>query len=418
MHKAKYYSLFIFLLVVSTRLMSQANFDRPALSYLKKKEDSLAQLGRQIVEAEEAADRFRADSQFTRILVRSLRVPNSFYFPFDSLATISRLYAPDSTFRIFTWQVSRDADLHRRHGAIQMRTADGSLKLFPLIDRSIIIKNQEDTVTNHEWWIGAIYYKILKNVYNNKSLSKSSYPIRTITLESSTSDILTFSSFPNKHGLSPWSDYSNNPEGYVSITGDLPHTGGYKVLSVIDEYRFTIENKSINFSSAPIVWKMQKAQSRNLLDGLYTVDSNTYGIRIDIVHSGITDDNGVTFLNAGSFIIRINDFEFNSKLQFIPKYSEWYGMVVNLSNICKQISINAWELNYNPDDTLEQSSNLNSVHQDIRSFIDNFIFDSPKNPQPNYLAHSNSYFEIGASGGIVIEKELNYYFISTTDFPS
>ncbi|MEN9952327.1 MAG: hypothetical protein RLZZ520_595, partial [Bacteroidota bacterium] len=87
----------------------------------------------------------------------------------DSLATISRLYAPDSAFRIFTWQVSRDADLHRRHGAIQMRTADGSLKLFPLIDRSIIIRNQEDTVTNHEWWIGAIYYKILKNSYNNQS---------------------------------------------------------------------------------------------------------------------------------------------------------------------------------------------------------------------------------------------------------
>ena len=169
MHKAKNYILFLILMLMSSSLMSQAYFDKSALSYLKKKEDSLAQLGRQIVEAEEAADRFRADSQSTRILVRSLRVPNSFYFPFDSLATISRLYAPDSTFRIFTWQVSRDADLHRRHGAIQMRTADGSLKLFPLIDRSIIIKNQEDTVTNNEWWIGAIYYKILKNVYNNKS---------------------------------------------------------------------------------------------------------------------------------------------------------------------------------------------------------------------------------------------------------
>jgi hypothetical protein len=169
MHKAKNYILFLILMLMSSSLMSQAYFDKSALSYLKKKEDSLAQLGRQIVEAEEAADRFRADSQFTRILVRSLRVPNSFYFPFDSLNSISRLYAPDSTFRIFTWQVSRDADLHRRHGAIQMRTADGSLKLFPLIDRSIIIKNQEDTVTNNEWWIGAIYYKILKNVYNNKS---------------------------------------------------------------------------------------------------------------------------------------------------------------------------------------------------------------------------------------------------------
>ena len=169
MQIAKNHSILFFCLLLCSSVMSQITFERTTLSYLKKKEDSLVQLGRQIVEAEDAAIRFRADSQFTRILVRSLRVPNSFYFPFDSLITISRVYAPDSTFRIFTWQVSRDADLHRRHGAIQMRTTDGTLKLFPLIDRSIIIKNQEDTVTNHEWWIGAIYYKILKNSYNNKN---------------------------------------------------------------------------------------------------------------------------------------------------------------------------------------------------------------------------------------------------------
>ncbi|MEY4629557.1 MAG: hypothetical protein RLZZ595_1883 [Bacteroidota bacterium] len=150
-------------------LHAQQQLGKSALDILKKKEDSLAVLGRQIVESEEAGIRFRSDSQFTRLLVRSLKTPNSFYFPFDSLATISRLYAPDSMFRIFTWQVSRDADLHRRHGAIQMRTNDGSLKLFPLIDRSIIIKNQEDTITNNEWWIGAIYYKILKKEFNNKS---------------------------------------------------------------------------------------------------------------------------------------------------------------------------------------------------------------------------------------------------------
>ncbi len=150
-------------------LNAQIQFERTTLSYLKKKEDSLAKLGKQIVEDEEVAVRFRADSQFTRILVRALRVPNSFHFPFDSLVTISRLYAPDSAFRIFTWQVSKDADVHRRHGAIQMKTPDGSLKLFPLIDRSIIIKNQEDTVTNHEWWVGAIYYKIIKRSFNNKN---------------------------------------------------------------------------------------------------------------------------------------------------------------------------------------------------------------------------------------------------------
>ena len=42
-----------------------------------------------------------------------------------------------------------------------MNTKDGSLKLFPLIDRSSLIINQSDTITNNEWWIGAIYYKML-----------------------------------------------------------------------------------------------------------------------------------------------------------------------------------------------------------------------------------------------------------------
>ena len=164
-------SCFIFsiLLCIGTNVFAQQPLTKSAKALLKIKEDSLSVIGKQIVASEEASVRFRSDSQFTRLLVRSLKTPFSFYYPFDSLTTISRLYSPDSLFRIFTWQVSRDADLHRRHGAIQMRTADGSLKLFPLIDRSIVIQNQEDTVTNNEWWIGAIYYKVIKKVYNNKN---------------------------------------------------------------------------------------------------------------------------------------------------------------------------------------------------------------------------------------------------------
>jgi hypothetical protein len=150
-------------------VFAQHSLTKTSKAILKIKEDSLSVIGKQIVASEEASVRFRSDSQFTRMLVRSLKTPFSFYYPFDSLTTISRLYSPDSLFRIFTWQVSRDADLHRRHGAIQMRTADGSLKLFPLIDRSIVIQNQEDTVTNNEWWVGAIYYKVIKKVYNNKN---------------------------------------------------------------------------------------------------------------------------------------------------------------------------------------------------------------------------------------------------------
>jgi hypothetical protein len=138
------------------------------LSGMKLREDSLKALSTTIVMARDAADRFRADSAFTRMLVRALKANNSFYYPFDSLQSISRLYSPDSSFRIFTWQVVRDESLHRRHGAIQMNTPDGSLKLYPLIDRAALIQNSYDTITNNEWWIGSIYYKIIQKENNGK----------------------------------------------------------------------------------------------------------------------------------------------------------------------------------------------------------------------------------------------------------
>ena len=135
---------------------------------LEQREDSLAQLATKIVTEREPADRFRVDSSFTRMLVRALKIPHSFQYPFDSVKSISKLYAPDSAFRIFTWQVVRDESLHRRHGAIQVKTDDGSLKLFPLIDRSFLIGNAADTVTSHERWLGSIYYRIVLKTYNNK----------------------------------------------------------------------------------------------------------------------------------------------------------------------------------------------------------------------------------------------------------
>jgi hypothetical protein len=169
---------------------------KPAFSQVKElrlREDSLRQVSDRIVNAREASERFRADSQFTRMLVRALKVPNSFSYPFDSLATISRLYAPDSAFRIFTWQVVRDEGLNRRHGAIQVRTTDGSLKLFPLIDRSFLIHGQADTVTSNEWWIGSIYYKVvLKKAQGRNVYTLLGYDENTIRSTKKRIEVLSF----------------------------------------------------------------------------------------------------------------------------------------------------------------------------------------------------------------------------------
>jgi len=138
------------------------------LRTLKSKEDSMKGHAIKLIMGINAADRFKADSNLTKILVRALKTSNSFYYPFDSVITVSKLYAPDSSFRIYTWQMMISDNMIRQHGAIQMRTADGSLKLFPLIDKSDITENYADTTGNHFGWMGAVYYKIIQTQYNNK----------------------------------------------------------------------------------------------------------------------------------------------------------------------------------------------------------------------------------------------------------
>lgn len=139
------------------------------LRILRKKEDSLKQIVKNIIIDSFAADRMHSDSQFVRTLVRSLQVRNSFYFPFDSVKGIGHLYAPDSSFRIITWQISFNDYYCRQRGAIQMRTSDGSLKLVRLIDVSEFTDKPEDSVRTKDNWIGAVYYNIVQKKYNGKN---------------------------------------------------------------------------------------------------------------------------------------------------------------------------------------------------------------------------------------------------------
>jgi len=140
---------------------------------LQKKEDSMKVFALELIQGRNADERFTADSQFTKMFVRALKIKGSFEYQFDSLVTISRLSPKDSSFKIFTWQLVVNEDVIRQHGAIQMKTADGSLKLFPLIDRTDAIKNIEDTIADNFNWIGAVYYKIIEE----KSFGKNYYTL-------------------------------------------------------------------------------------------------------------------------------------------------------------------------------------------------------------------------------------------------
>lgn len=135
---------------------------------LTQKEDSLKIYADSMINAVSTAKRFRSDSIFIKTFVRALKTKNSFYYPFDSLHTVSKLYAPDSSFRIYTWQLKKDEYLYLQKGAIQMKTPDGSLKLFPLFDASMFTAKPQDSVRSRNNWIGAIYYKVISKTYKGK----------------------------------------------------------------------------------------------------------------------------------------------------------------------------------------------------------------------------------------------------------
>ncbi len=139
------------------------------LKRIRAKEDSLQEWAMYLNTDSTTEDRMYSDSIFTRTLVRALQIKNSYYYRFDSVLGISNLYAPDTSFRIITWSIAFDEYYSRQKGAIQMRTPDGSMKLFPLRDVSEFTEKPQDSVRSRMNWIGAVYYNIVKTQYNGKN---------------------------------------------------------------------------------------------------------------------------------------------------------------------------------------------------------------------------------------------------------
>ncbi len=160
--------LFFLLLSLSSVALSQ-KISSADLKKLSVFEDTLKDYSYYLNTDSLQADRMVSDSAFTKSLVRALQIKNSFYYPFDSVIGISKIYAPDTSFRIFSWVLTYDDEYYRQRGAIQLRTTDGSLKLIPLLDFSEFTAKPLDSVRTRNNWIGAMYYNIVKTQFKGKN---------------------------------------------------------------------------------------------------------------------------------------------------------------------------------------------------------------------------------------------------------
>jgi hypothetical protein len=135
------------------------HFTAEELAIFDQKEDTLGLMAYFVINDSLPENRFAACHKLIPTLVSTLKTPNSFKYPFERLKSVSIMYPPDSSFRIFTWQLYVDKDEYRYYGAIQMNTKE--LKLFPLKDRSFEIQgNLEQLELTPEQWFGVVYYNI------------------------------------------------------------------------------------------------------------------------------------------------------------------------------------------------------------------------------------------------------------------
>ncbi|SEK79334.1 hypothetical protein [Parapedobacter koreensis] len=124
-------------------------------------QDSLVKLGYIMYNEPSEPDRLDANFTFVKTLVAALKVPHSYSFPFDSLNMVSILAAPDGKFRIFSWHIQLNDGSYLYYGTIQLNTPDGSLKLYPLLDKTYEIQDPERAVTATDNWYGAQYYRMI-----------------------------------------------------------------------------------------------------------------------------------------------------------------------------------------------------------------------------------------------------------------
>ena len=152
-------ALLPFFLSAQSKQKSANKLSSESFEQLHASEDTLAILAYAVVNDSLPDMRFLACKALITKLVRALKTENSFQYKFDRLKSISILAPPDSSFRIFTWQLFVDDSTYRYYGAIQINQRE--LKLFPLIDRSFEMSpfptREAHTPDN---WYGALYYNL------------------------------------------------------------------------------------------------------------------------------------------------------------------------------------------------------------------------------------------------------------------
>ncbi len=163
------FMILTFMLVMGLKSSAQ-NIAPQNMEKLQIMEDSLVATADSMYEAFIPDTRIGFSERFVKQLVRTLKIPNSYYYPFDTLKkVINIIYADDNSFKIFNWEITPGNITKRYYGAVQL--PQEKLKLYGLLDYSEEMgKGAEDSILTGGKWFGALYYRVLSTEFQGQKI--------------------------------------------------------------------------------------------------------------------------------------------------------------------------------------------------------------------------------------------------------
>ena len=170
----KIISLLLFFISFAIHSQEVANSKEKSLN---EYELSLQQLCKKLYNSKTDAEKTAYNQQLLLELEKALNHPNSFGFPFDSIKKdIHILDAEDGKFRIINWDLPKENGtieycgfIQSKHTLKEKKKKTNIIQLYPLIDKSLEIKNPDNYVSDNKKWLGMWYYRIITKKYKFKT---------------------------------------------------------------------------------------------------------------------------------------------------------------------------------------------------------------------------------------------------------
>ena len=154
---------FLITLLVGITLQSPAQT-------LPEVEAKLTRMAYDILTHDSLNYKIKRNREFAQLLIETLKRPESFTYPFDSLKSISILSPADKSFRLFTWHIVDKnfnefygKQQHYYFGLVQRKYESAGSPteyvVIPLVELTEIPRDIENRILDNNNWLGGLYYK-------------------------------------------------------------------------------------------------------------------------------------------------------------------------------------------------------------------------------------------------------------------